>query len=434
MNESLSEPFSAAEDKRAIFGSDVTAAVLRILNDNVLLHKFNYTHVVLIPKCDSPDKSAFIPGRLITNNVLLAFELNHYLKTSTRSQDASVPLKLDMSKAYDRVEWPFLRGVLLRLGFQHRFVHLVMLLVSTISYSLTLNGEQFGYFRPERDIQQVGRNPAYEVYAKASGQIINFQKSSMMVSGCVREGRKQELASILGVTLVSRLDRYLDLPAVGGRSRGALFKYVKDGVWDWLESIAADFWLHNRGNRRIHQVSWYKLCHDLTKRGLGFRCLKEFNLALLAKQGWRILTRPEALISRVIKAKYFEHSTFWEASKGIRSSWTWRSILAARKLLHEGCEYAEPREGDTGGRWERRFHNSGRFTVRSAYRQAVAIRERTVPSSSNEGMNLGDGAGSLWSILWKSRVPPKVKVFMWRLCTESLPTLEKLARRNRYVD
>ncbi|KAL0308050.1 UNVERIFIED_CONTAM: hypothetical protein Scaly_2962200 [Sesamum calycinum] len=86
------------------------------------------------------------------------------------------------------------------------------------------------------------------------------------------------------------------------------------------------------------------------------------------------------------------------------------------------------------GRWIWRFHKIGCFIVKSAYRQVVAIREMTEPSTPNEGMSLRDGAGSLWSILWKSRVPPKVKVFMRRLCMESLPKLERLARRNKYID
>ncbi|KAL0462114.1 UNVERIFIED_CONTAM: putative mitochondrial protein [Sesamum latifolium] len=102
----------------------------------------------------SQTQSAFIPNRLITDNVLLAFEINHHLKISKRSKGGSTAIKLDMSKAYDSVEWSFLRGVLLRLGFHHRFVNLIMLLVSTVSYSFTLNGEPFGFLRPERGIRQ----------------------------------------------------------------------------------------------------------------------------------------------------------------------------------------------------------------------------------------------------------------------------------------
>ncbi|KAL0427089.1 UNVERIFIED_CONTAM: hypothetical protein Slati_2883700 [Sesamum latifolium] len=94
----------------------------------------------------SQSQSAFIHGRLITDNVLLAFELNHYIHSSQRSKGGCVALKLDMSKAYDRVEWAFFHGTSLRFGFNHRFVELIMLLVTTVSYSLTLNVNHFGYF------------------------------------------------------------------------------------------------------------------------------------------------------------------------------------------------------------------------------------------------------------------------------------------------
>ncbi|KAL0406036.1 UNVERIFIED_CONTAM: hypothetical protein Slati_3917500 [Sesamum latifolium] len=97
----------------------------------------------------SPTQSAFIPGRLITDNVLLDFELNHFLKVSSQAKKGFVALKLDMTKAYDRVEWSFLRHILLRLGFECGFVNLITLLVTSVSYSLAFNGAQFGYFRLE---------------------------------------------------------------------------------------------------------------------------------------------------------------------------------------------------------------------------------------------------------------------------------------------
>ncbi|KAK4394099.1 hypothetical protein Sango_1880700 [Sesamum angolense] len=59
-------------------------------------------------------------GKLITDNVLLTFEMNHHLQSSQRSNGGYIAIKLDKSKAYDRVEWIFLRGVLLQLCFNHR--------------------------------------------------------------------------------------------------------------------------------------------------------------------------------------------------------------------------------------------------------------------------------------------------------------------------
>ncbi|KAL0344256.1 UNVERIFIED_CONTAM: hypothetical protein Sangu_1313000 [Sesamum angustifolium] len=64
-------------------------------------------------------------------------------------------VKLDMSKTYDRVEWSFLIGVLHRLGFHHQFVNLIMMLVTSVSYSFLLNRKSFGFLCLERGIHQV---------------------------------------------------------------------------------------------------------------------------------------------------------------------------------------------------------------------------------------------------------------------------------------
>jgi len=62
-------------------------------------------------------QSAFIPGRLITDNIMAAFETLHTMQTRMWSKTGFMSFKLNMSKAHDRIEWPFMEAVMKRLGF-----------------------------------------------------------------------------------------------------------------------------------------------------------------------------------------------------------------------------------------------------------------------------------------------------------------------------
>ena len=83
----------------------------------------------------------------------------------------------------------------------------------------------------------------------------------------------------------------------------------------------------------MHWLSWKHMCLAKKDGGLGFRDLKSFNLALLAKQGWRLTQCHDSLLFKVYKAKYFLHTSFLEASVPNHSSFAWRNITRGRDLL-----------------------------------------------------------------------------------------------------
>lgn len=74
----------------------------------------------VLPKCISVEQSAFIASRSILDNSLIAIKLIHYMKWKTRGRQGETALKVDMSKAYDRVDWSYLREMMLSLGFASR--------------------------------------------------------------------------------------------------------------------------------------------------------------------------------------------------------------------------------------------------------------------------------------------------------------------------
>lgn len=74
----------------------------------------------LLPQLISDKQSAFMSKRLITDKILIAHDTLHYLKSKRTGKMGYMALKLDMSKAYDRVEWVFLEKIMLRMGFSQR--------------------------------------------------------------------------------------------------------------------------------------------------------------------------------------------------------------------------------------------------------------------------------------------------------------------------
>ena len=162
----------------SLVGDDVTNTILSYLNIDTICHLLNHTFLTLIPKiknlvfvsdyrpislCNAlykffskvlanrlkkilpsiinEQQSAFIKNRLISDNILVAFETLHCMNNHKSSKTGYMTIKLDISKAYDRVGSIVLEEVMRKLGFNKRWINLMMTCVKTVSYSVLVNGE-----------------------------------------------------------------------------------------------------------------------------------------------------------------------------------------------------------------------------------------------------------------------------------------------------
>ncbi|KAK2395425.1 hypothetical protein QL285_057163 [Trifolium repens] len=460
-----------------IIGQDITNYTLSILNQEGNPANINHTHICLIPKhkqpkapsdfrpialCNvilkivtktianrikvilpsiiSPHQSAFIPGRLISDNTLMALEVFHYIKHLKNKKKGCVGIKLDMAKAYDRIEWDFLKSTMLSMGFPHKLVNTIMLCVSTVSFSVLVNGQPSPILHPNRGIRQGDPLSPYlfilcadvlssliikkqeegliqgiaiavdapkithlffaddslifcrarkeeatqllEVlneYQQASGQQINMNKSEMMFSPNLDNNIQDIFRNIITIPNTTNITKYLGLPTHIGRSKRQIFNFIMDKIWSkvkgWkenklsfagrgvliraviqaiptyimscflvpqhichqIEKAVCKFWWGGTDTqRKIHWKAKRELFKVKHEGGLGFRDIRLFNEALLAKQVWRLYTMPNSMLARTYKAKYFPNGNVLTASNGNNPSYAWRSICQAKETIKRG--------------------------------------------------------------------------------------------------
>ncbi|XP_062074996.1 uncharacterized protein LOC133779006 [Humulus lupulus] len=202
----------------------------------------------------SDTQSAFIPRRLISDNFMVSFEVMHYLKQKRKGKKGYMDLKLDMSKACDRIEWAYLRAILGKMGFTRRWVDMVLSCVATGFSTLINKYERRGRLKwckvargapvvsqmlfaddsylycqaTEGEVRNVLE--LLDSCEKASGQKINLDKSSVFFSTNSYQNSKNQICSVLGIAEVEVGSTYLGLPNMMGRNKSTILGFLKDRI------------------------------------------------------------------------------------------------------------------------------------------------------------------------------------------------------------
>ena len=242
----------------------------------------------IMPNIITKHQSAFTKNRLISDNILNAFETLHCMQSHKSSENGYMAMKLDMSKAYDRMEWCFLEDLIRRLRFNERWIGLIMVCIKIVSYSILVNGDTKWLIHPTRGIRQgdplspflfllctealhgLFSNAAssgeingfsfcqrglklthllfannsmlfcrstieeckkilniLEIYWSASGQKVNKNKTALFFSRSTMESVRLAIKHRLGLQEIAQYDKYLGLPSMVGKGKKESFNYIK---------------------------------------------------------------------------------------------------------------------------------------------------------------------------------------------------------------
>ncbi|XP_062014154.1 uncharacterized protein LOC133730612 [Rosa rugosa] len=429
---------------------------------------------LILPQIISPFHSAFIPGRLITDNTWAANELAHFIHNK-RAGEEYMALKLDLSKAYDRLEWGFLQKVMERMGFAHSWVKMIMQCVSSVRYSFLVRGKPRGYVVPSRGLRQgdplspylfllgaeglsalltkkadLGVLPGISicdgapmvnhllfaddsmlyananlqacqeisnvltVYGKASGQQVNFRKSSVTFSKNVDRETQNWLASFLGVTVVESHEKYLGLPTYVGRNKTSTFQYIQERLDQKLQAWQG------------------RLLSGAGKDILIRRSISEARSVLVQGARWQVGDGNDIWIGdpwiprdapfRLLPVQRGRDAA-WKVRNLLNNDGSWNETLVQQVCHVDDIPFilsiplSSRRVKD---RWVWHFDSNGRFSVKSAYK--LLMEEEMVQEVSLQTQDL-------WTKLWSTNVPGTAKIFLWKVLNNCLPTIVRLLEK-----
>uniref|UniRef100_A0A2N9GG55 RNase H type-1 domain-containing protein n=1 Tax=Fagus sylvatica TaxID=28930 RepID=A0A2N9GG55_FAGSY len=268
----------------------------------------------------SPFQAAFVPGRRGVDNVIIAQELIHSLHKK-KGRKGQFILKVDLEKAYDRLEWSFIREVLLFFNFPSRVGNLLKPLGVVLHLLL--------YAEASASCCHIIATVLAD-FCSHSGQKINLAKSKAFFSPNVTPHMRHHLCDILGVSSTPDLGKYLGFPL---RIHGRNARDFRNFLWGSSED-----------KKKMHMVGWDKICQPKKDGGLGLYSSKPRNLALLAKLNWRLIDEKDSLWAKTLLAKYCPDGIRWVIGNGHSTSFwhdTWVGNEPLREVIHGPIPHLE---------------------------------------------------------------------------------------------
>ncbi|GAU40964.1 hypothetical protein TSUD_187210 [Trifolium subterraneum] len=416
-------------------------------------------------------------GRLITDNTLIAADIFHYL-AHTRRKTGYVGIKTDMAKAYDRVKWDFLEATLTSMGFPGFLVQTIMKCVTTVKFAILINGHPSQDFIPQWGLRQGDPLSPYLfiLCADVLSGLISKAQSDHLIHGVkiapsapeIRDIKK-DIANILPMTIKDQFSKYLGMPTVMGRSKHQVFNFIQEKIWNklkgWkeknlsfagrstlikvvaqaiptylmssflipkgvcgqMEKMICNFWWgSSTDQKKIHWVNWAKVCRNKQSGGMGFRDLRAFNEALLAKQGWRLITQPTSLVAQVLKAKYYPKGLVKTLIYGLTVGFI-KKVTLPSGVRNQYTPIMSRTQQDTLS-WDGTI--DGNYTVKSGYH---AIMEWGQYSDVNKASS-SNKLEEIWTMIWKLNVPPKHNHLMWRILNNVIPVKGNIFKKGIQCD
>ncbi|XP_026458657.1 uncharacterized protein LOC113359200 [Papaver somniferum] len=286
-------PTGFFRDNWDIMSLQVIDHIQSFFKTKFLLRKLNYTFSALNAK------SAFVSNRQIQDNIIISHEILHSFKRiKKRAKKGYMVIKLDLSKAFDRLEWVFTIEVFRKLGFSEDWSQIIFQRISSVSFSVLIKGSPGESFAPSRSIRQgdclypyifilcmdilsqillkaesdnkihgfrirknspsithlffaddymlfskasivYARNlmQILNKFAKASGKAINFDKSGFFTSSNMHHKHDKLLSRTLGIKYLSSYEKYLGTPLFINRDRTRTFQFLTDKFYARLGNM-----------------------------------------------------------------------------------------------------------------------------------------------------------------------------------------------------